>query len=221
MYRHSLLSNPIDLSMKYLKWNEKIHDRSLFLFVTGTATRGSVGRAACVTHLSFCFEKTLYRTSHRCFLPNFGSFGYSVSEEKIFLEITRKKNCLWWPCLLTDRDEMSNLYRGPSIDASYQVLVHLAKWQSVLLVEETGVLRENKRPVANNWQTLSHNVVSSTPRHERGSSSQLKWWWALIAQVVVNPTTIRSRPRWPPLKQDFWSSSHISEMVKAQTNLLL
>jgi hypothetical protein len=31
------------------------------------------------------------------------------------------------PCLLTDQDEMSNLYRGPSIDASYQVSVHLAK----------------------------------------------------------------------------------------------
>ena len=31
------------------------------------------------------------------------------------------KNCLWWPCLLMDRDEMSNLYRRPSIDASYQV----------------------------------------------------------------------------------------------------
>jgi hypothetical protein len=26
-----------------------------------------------------------------------------------------------------DREEMSNLYRGPSIDASYQVAVHLAK----------------------------------------------------------------------------------------------
>ena len=26
-----------------------------------------------------------------------------------FLEITRNKNCLWWPCLLVDRDEMSNL----------------------------------------------------------------------------------------------------------------
>jgi signal transduction histidine kinase len=26
-----------------------------------------------------------------------------------------------------DRDEMSNLYRGPSIDASYQVSVHLAQ----------------------------------------------------------------------------------------------
>jgi hypothetical protein len=28
---------------------------------------------------------------------------------------------------LTDLDEMSNLYRGPAIDASYQVSVHLAK----------------------------------------------------------------------------------------------
>jgi hypothetical protein len=27
-----------------------------------------------------------------------------------------------------DRDEMSTLYRGPSIDASYQVSVHLAQW---------------------------------------------------------------------------------------------
>ena len=36
-------------------------------------------------------------------------------------------NCLWRPCLLMDRNEISNLYRGPSIDASYQVSVHLAK----------------------------------------------------------------------------------------------
>jgi hypothetical protein len=28
-----------------------------------------------------------------------------------------------------DRDEMSNLYRGPSIDASYQVSDHLAGFQ--------------------------------------------------------------------------------------------
>ena len=27
---------------------------------------------------------------------------------------------MWWPRLLTDRDEMSNLYRGHSIDASCQ-----------------------------------------------------------------------------------------------------
>jgi hypothetical protein len=29
---------------------------------------------------------------------------------------------------VTDRDGMSILYRGPLIDASYQVSVHLAKW---------------------------------------------------------------------------------------------
>ena len=39
----------------------------------------------------------------------------------------RNKNCLWWPCLLMDRDEMPNLNRGPAIDASYRVSVHLAK----------------------------------------------------------------------------------------------
>ena len=36
-------------------------------------------------------------------------------------------NCLWWTCLLTDRDEMSILYRGPSIAATYQISVHFAK----------------------------------------------------------------------------------------------
>ena len=40
-------------------------------------------------------------------------------------------------------------------------------WWSVLLVEETGVPGENHWPVVSHWQTLSHNVVSSTPRHER------------------------------------------------------
>ena len=39
----------------------------------------------------------------------------------------RNKNCLWQPYLLTDRDNMSNHNRGLSIDASYQVSVHLAK----------------------------------------------------------------------------------------------
>jgi hypothetical protein len=73
-------------------------------------------------------EQSLYRTFHRCFLPKFGSFGKAVSEEKIFRNRPiRNKNCLWQPYLLMDQDKMSNLYRGPPIDASYQVSVHLAK----------------------------------------------------------------------------------------------
>jgi hypothetical protein len=74
-------------------------------------------------------EQSLQRTFHRCFLPSFGSFGKAVSEDKIFRNRPiRNKNCLWQPYLLMDRDEMSNLYRGSPIDASYQISVHLAKW---------------------------------------------------------------------------------------------
>jgi hypothetical protein len=46
-------------------------------------------------------------------------------------------------------------------------------WRSVLLVEETRVPGENYRLVASHWQTLSHNVVSSTTRDERDSNSKI------------------------------------------------
>jgi hypothetical protein len=42
--------------------------------------------------------------------------------------------------------------------------ISVISWRSVLLVEETGLSGENHRPVASHWQTLSHNVVSSTLR---------------------------------------------------------
>jgi len=38
-------------------------------------------------------------------------------------------------------------------------------------MEETGVPGENHRSVASHSQTLSHNIVLSTPRHERDSNS--------------------------------------------------
>ena len=73
-------------------------------------------------------EQSLQRTFQGCFLPSFDSFGQAVSEEKIFLNrAIRNKNCLWRPCLLMDRNKMSVRYKRPSIDASYQVQVHLAK----------------------------------------------------------------------------------------------
>jgi hypothetical protein len=55
------------------------------------------------------------------FTPNY--IGFNLRNQPI-----SNKNCLWWACLLTDRDEMSILYRGPSIAATYQVSVHFAKW---------------------------------------------------------------------------------------------
>jgi len=46
-------------------------------------------------------------------------------------------------------------------------------WRSVLLVEKTGVPRENHRPAASHWQTLSRNVGSTTLHREWDSNSQL------------------------------------------------
>ena len=71
-------------------------------------------------------EQSLQRTFHRCFLPSFGSLGQVVLEKNFSNQPIRHKSRLWRPCLLTNREEMSNLYRGPNIYASYQVSVHLA-----------------------------------------------------------------------------------------------
>ena len=54
--------------------------------------------------------------------------------------------------------------------------ISVISWRSVLMVEETGGHGGNHWPVGSHWQTLSNNVVSSTPRHERGSNSQHQWW---------------------------------------------
>jgi hypothetical protein len=77
----------------------------------------------CHERLWFCPDllTNMAATGNSCFwLADF--FKIFSSNQPI-----RNKICLWWPCLLTDRDKMSKLYRGPSIDDSYQVSVHLAK----------------------------------------------------------------------------------------------
>jgi hypothetical protein len=47
-------------------------------------------------------------------------------------------------------------------DANFNNISFIS-WQSGLLVEKIGVPGENHRPAARYCQTLSHNVVSSTP----------------------------------------------------------
>jgi hypothetical protein len=49
-------------------------------------------------------------------------------QSRRFLEIDQSETLLPVAAMfVNDRDKMSNLYRGPPIDASYQVSVHLAK----------------------------------------------------------------------------------------------
>ena len=71
---------------------------------------------------------SLQRTFHRCFLPNFSSFGKAVSEEKIFQKSTNQKQELPVATMFANRSgQNEHLHRGPSINASYQVSVQSAK----------------------------------------------------------------------------------------------
>ena len=51
--------------------------------------------------------------------------------------------------------------------------ISVISWLSVLLIEEIGVPGDNHQPAASHYQTLSHNVVSSTLRHDQDLNSQL------------------------------------------------
>ena len=57
--------------------------------------------------------------------------------------------------------------------ATYGTWCHFQQYfiDIVLFVEETGIAGENHLPATSQRQTLSHNVVSSTPRHERDLNS--------------------------------------------------
>ena len=45
-------------------------------------------------------------------------------------------------------------------------IISVISWRSALLVVEIGIAGENDRRAASHWQTLSHKVTLSTPRHE-------------------------------------------------------
>jgi hypothetical protein len=74
----------------------------------------------------------------------------AILERKRFFrnQPIRNKNCLWWPCLLMNLDEMSNRNRGFSIDASYQVSVHL------IFSSETALPNEPKLGRKHPWKVL-------------------------------------------------------------------
>ena len=123
LYRGPPIDDTYHVSVHLAKWFQRRR-----FFQKSTNRKQELSVVAMFVNGSGRNEQSLERTFQRCFLPSFGSFGNTVSEEKNFKnQPIRNKNRLWWPCLLTDRDEMSKLYRGPSIDASCQVLVHLAK----------------------------------------------------------------------------------------------
>jgi hypothetical protein len=71
--------------------------------------------------------------------------------------------CTIYPFLLTQVQAIHYSVRVTVFNATFNNISGIS-WRSVLLVEETG---EYHRSAASHWQTLSHNVASSTPRHAR------------------------------------------------------
>ena len=111
----------------------------------------------------------------------------------------RNKNCLWWPCLLTDRDKMSTLYRGPSIDDSYHVSVHLTKrfqrrtvffrnmnclWRPCLLTDQAKMSNLYRGPSINAFYQVSVHLSKRFQRRRfffnRPIRNKNFLWWACV-----------------------------------------
>ena len=116
----------------------------------------------------------------------------------------RNKNCLWWPCLLKDRDEMSNLYRGPSIDASYQLSDNLEKWfqrrsanqnknclwQPCLLMDRGKMINHYREPLIDASYLVSGSFgrVASEENNFKNQPIRNKnrlWWPCLFTDRYV------------------------------------
>jgi hypothetical protein len=134
---------PIDASYQVSVHLAKRFQRRRF-FYKSTNQKQELSVAAMFVNGSWRNEQSSQKTFHRCYLPSFGLFGQTVSEEKnLKNQPIRNKNRLWWPCLLTDQYGMSNLYRGPSIDASYQVSDHLGQAVSEKIFRNQPIRNKN------------------------------------------------------------------------------
>ena len=151
-------------------------------FFKSTNQKQELPVAAMFVNGSTQNEQTLQRTFHRCCLLSFASFGQAVSEEKIFLNRPiRNKNCLWRPCLLTDQDEICNLYRGPSRDASYQVSKLTDDGRQVMAKAhiEFGKVSEKE-------QSRETGNIGYTRRRKTKQKTQHMCWTPLITQTHTN-----------------------------------
>jgi hypothetical protein len=66
------------------------------------------------------------------------------------------------------------------------------------VVEETGVPRENHRPVASHWQTSPHDIASGTPRLSgiRTHNEKMQYQTFQISWSIGSPTVLYHCSIW-------------------------
>jgi hypothetical protein len=91
--------------------------------------------------------------------------------------------------------------------------ISVISWWSGLSLKETGGPGENHRPVTSHWQTLLHNVVSSTPRlswvRTHNVSGDMYWLHSCISNYHTLTTTTAL--------SEYWKYSYI---ILKQTSIL-
>ena len=96
----------------YKSTNQKLELPVVAMFVNGSELNQNSGQ----------------RTVQGCFLLSVYSFGQALSAEMITQKSTSQKQELPLAVMFVNGSEKNEeLYRGPSKDASYQILIHLAK----------------------------------------------------------------------------------------------
>ena len=126
-------------------------------------------------------------TFQGCFLSNLIHLAKRFQRRRFFRnQPIRNKNCLWRTCLLMDRDEMSNLYRGPAIDASYQVLLHLAEGFQRRRLKCEKLTDDGKSLLKRVQSTRSRKVIKFTScLSVVGGSLRLPSLLKLVAMIYI------------------------------------
>ena len=104
----------------------------------------------------------------------------------LMYQLIRNKNRPWQPCLLTDLDEMSNLYKVPSLDAPYKILIHLAKPFKRRRFLMNQPIRNKNRP----WRPCFLSDRDEMRKIDKGPSIDAPY------QIIINLATQFQRRRF-------------------------